>query len=79
LEHLLQNLVANAIHYHRPEEAPAIEISGVPSKDGWQFAVNDNGQGIPRNCQDGIFEPLKRLHAAKRRVRDWDWLCAAQS
>jgi len=65
LEHLLQNLVANAIHYHRPEEAPAIEISGAPCKDGWQFAVKDNGQGIPRDWQDGIFEPLKRLHGSE--------------
>jgi light-regulated signal transduction histidine kinase (bacteriophytochrome) len=27
LEHLLQNLIANAIKYRRPEEAPAVEIS----------------------------------------------------
>jgi signal transduction histidine kinase len=29
LEHLFQNLIANAIQYHRHGEAPAIEISGV--------------------------------------------------
>jgi signal transduction histidine kinase len=62
LEHLLQNLIANAIQYHRHEEAPVVEISGEPSKDGWLFAVKDNGQGIPLNYQDCIFEPLKRLH-----------------
>jgi signal transduction histidine kinase len=62
LEHLLQNLVANAIQYRRPEKAPAIEISGVRSGEGWQFAVKDNGQGIPLKYQEHIFEPLKRLH-----------------
>jgi len=41
LEQLLQNLIANAIQYCRPEEAPAIEISGEPSGEGWQFAVKD--------------------------------------
>jgi len=65
LEHLLQNLVANAIQYHRLEVAPVVEISGEAFKDEWQFAVKDNGQGIPGNYQDGIFEPLKRLHGSE--------------
>jgi len=65
LEQLLQNLVANAIQYHCPEEAPVVEISGSPAGDGWQFSVKDNGQGIPRNYQEGIFEPLKRLHGSE--------------
>ncbi len=65
LEQLIQNLIGNAIQYHRPEEAPVVEISGGPSGQGWQFAVKDNGQGIPRNYQDRIFEPLKRLHGSE--------------
>ena len=64
LEQVLQNLVANAIQYRRPEEAPVIEISCEPAGEGWQFAVKDNGQGIPRHHQDDIFEPLKRLHGS---------------
>jgi signal transduction histidine kinase len=62
LEQLFQNLIANAIQYHRPEEAPVVEISGETSGEEWQFAVKDNGEGIPPDYQDGIFEPLKRLH-----------------
>jgi len=65
LEQLLQNLVANAIQYHRSEEAPVVEISGGPSGQGWQFTVKDNGQGIPLSYQDDIFEPLKRLHGSE--------------
>jgi light-regulated signal transduction histidine kinase (bacteriophytochrome) len=61
LEQVLQNLVSNAIQYHRLGEVPEIEISGGNSGDGWQFAVKDNGQGIPRNYRDHVFEPLKRL------------------
>jgi len=62
LEQLFQNLIANAIQYHRPEEAPVVEISGETTGAEWQFAVKDNGEGIPPEYQDGIFEPLKRLH-----------------
>jgi signal transduction histidine kinase len=62
LEQLLQNLVANAIQYHRPEEAPLVELLAELSEEGWQFAVKDNGQGISPSYQDRVFEPLKRLH-----------------
>jgi signal transduction histidine kinase len=62
LEQVFQNLIANAIQYHRREETPVVEISGERLGDEWQFAVKDNGEGIPRDYQDGIFEPLKRLH-----------------
>ncbi|HXA07421.1 MAG TPA: ATP-binding protein [Bryobacteraceae bacterium] len=65
LEQLLQNLVANAIQYHRPEEAPVVEISGARAGAEWQFAVKDNGEGIPRDQQGVIFEPLKRLHGSE--------------
>jgi signal transduction histidine kinase len=62
LEQVFQNLIANAIQYHRPEEAPVVEISGEQLGDEWQFTVKDNGEGIPADYRDGIFEPLKRLH-----------------
>ena len=62
LEQLFQNLIANALHYHRPEEAPVVEISAVHSGEAWQFTVKDNGQGIPLDHQQHVFEPLKRLH-----------------
>jgi signal transduction histidine kinase len=62
LQQLLQNLVANAIQYRRPEEAPVISISATSLEEGWQLAVRDNGQGIPLHYQDSVFEPLKRLH-----------------
>jgi signal transduction histidine kinase len=65
LEQLLQNLIANAIKYHRPEESPLVEISGRESGEGWHFAVKDNGQGIPQELQARVFEPLKRLHGAE--------------
>jgi signal transduction histidine kinase len=62
LEQLLQNLIANALQYHRPGEAPVVEISAGQVGGTWQFAVKDNGEGIALNHQDCIFEPLRRLH-----------------
>jgi signal transduction histidine kinase len=62
LELVFQNLISNALQYHCPGEEPVIEISGSNSGDSCQFAVKDNGQGIPPDHQDRVFEPLKRLH-----------------
>jgi signal transduction histidine kinase len=62
LEEVFQNLIANALQYHRPGESPVVEISGGRSGELWQFDVKDNGQGIPDAYQDRVFEPLKRLH-----------------
>jgi signal transduction histidine kinase len=64
LGQVFQNLIANALQYHHPGEAPVIEISGGSSEGGWQFTVQDNGQGIPFEQKDRVFEPLKRLHGS---------------
>lgn len=62
LQQLFQNLIANAIKYHRQGEPPSIEIRGEAIPNGWRFAVKDSGQGIKREHHALIFEPLKRLH-----------------
>jgi signal transduction histidine kinase len=64
LQQLFQNLIANAIKYHRPGFSPVIGIEGERYEEGWQFAVTDDGQGIPQEYQKTIFEPLKRLHGS---------------
>ena len=62
LQQLFQNLIANAIKYHRHGEVPTIEIRGEAIADGWQFSVKDNGEGILPQHRALIFEALKRLH-----------------
>ena len=64
IEHVLQNLVANAIKYHRTGEPPVVEIRGEAIPAGWRFSVKDNGQGIAQGYQTSIFEPMMRLHGA---------------
>ena len=59
---LFQNLISNAIKYCPPERKPEIKISAKKVKGGWQFAVNDNGIGIPSNQKEKVFILFQRLH-----------------
>ena len=64
LRQVFENLIANSIKYSEPGRSPLIEVSGEPLEDGWRFTITDNGQGIPREHQQMVFEPLKRLHGS---------------
>lgn len=62
LQQLFQNLVGNAIKYRRPDVAPLVHVSVERQKDGWEFAVSDNGIGINPQYKERIFGLFKRLH-----------------
>ncbi|HWB95187.1 MAG TPA: response regulator, partial [Bryobacteraceae bacterium] len=62
LEQVFQNLLLNAIQYRKPLEIPCISISVERIGEEWACSVEDNGQGIPPECLERIFEPMKRLH-----------------
>jgi signal transduction histidine kinase len=64
LEQVFQNLLSNAIQYRKPAETPRISISVERIGEEWAFSVKDNGQGIPPEWLERIFEPLKRLHGS---------------
>ncbi|MEM5776625.1 MAG: ATP-binding protein, partial [Anaerolineaceae bacterium] len=60
---LFQNLISNALKYHRPEVPPVITItSRKPAKDQSVILVQDNGIGIDMKYADFIFEPFSRLN-----------------
>jgi signal transduction histidine kinase len=62
LTQLLQNLIGNGIKYSEADP-PTVHISADPeAANGWRIGVRDNGIGIPREFQQQIFEPFKRLH-----------------
>jgi signal transduction histidine kinase len=63
LVQLFQNLIGNAVKYHR-DETPQIEISSSLNGSEWVFKVRDNGIGFPMEHKDRIFEPFRRLHGA---------------
>jgi signal transduction histidine kinase len=62
IQRLLQNLIANAIKYRKPEETPLIRIEALESPEEWIFGVRDNGLGIEPQFIGSIFEPFRRLH-----------------
>jgi signal transduction histidine kinase len=58
---LMQNLVSNAIKF--TETRPRVEIKAEKQENGmWQFAVSDNGIGIPDVYAKKIFVLFQRLH-----------------
>jgi signal transduction histidine kinase len=62
LEHVFQNLIANAIKYSRPGVPPEIHLSAVREPSAWVFSVKDNGVGIDKRSFASIFDIFKRLH-----------------
>ena len=63
---LWQNLIGNAIKFHREGVAPriAIEVEQATGADDgdWLFSVADNGIGIAEEFTDKIFVIFQRLH-----------------
>ena len=59
---LFQNLIGNALKYHRDGIPPKIHISAQQNHHEWNFAVRDNGIGIEEENLKKIFAPFKRLH-----------------
>ena len=63
---LFQNLISNAIKFHRPDEAPIVKISAELKDDReWVVGIHDNGIGIAAENFDRIFEIFQRLHSYK--------------
>ena len=61
LAHVLHNSISNALKY-QGNGRPRVEISAERHSEWWQFAVKDNGIGIPLEFHTQIFGIFKRLH-----------------
>jgi PAS domain S-box-containing protein len=72
---LFQNLLANALKFRKPNEAPVVKVAAVPLEalpadadppplpgPGWRLTVADNGIGLDQAFADRIFEMFQRLH-----------------
>jgi signal transduction histidine kinase len=67
IRQLVQNLIANALKFHRPGVKPVVRVSarrldaeGEPPRVEFSFA--DNGIGFEEQYLDRIFEVFQRLH-----------------
>lgn len=69
MRQLLQNLIANAIKFHRPDVPPIVTVTSTIeiSQDGHgkvcTLLVEDNGVGFNEKYLDRIFAVFQRLHA----------------
>jgi two-component system, sensor histidine kinase and response regulator len=63
LAQVFQNLIENALKYGRSDCTPTVEITAAQhTAQEWIITVGDNGVGIPKEYQERIFVPFKRLH-----------------
>ena len=65
LEQLFQNLIGNAIKYHKPGIPPIVLISAKYYTPYWEFSIEDNGIGIAPEYAKTIFVVFKRLHSVE--------------
>ena len=59
---LLQNLVGNALKFHRPGVPPVVNVAGVERGRNVLLTVADNGIGFDEKHKDRIFRLFQRLH-----------------
>ena len=59
---LFQNLINNAVKYHKNEGRPKVKITSSENDDFWHFEIKDNGIGIDEEYFDKIFNLFQRLH-----------------
>jgi PAS domain S-box-containing protein len=63
MRQLFQNLIGNALKFHKPDEKPRVQVGSVSNTDsGCQIIVEDNGIGFEEQHLDKIFAPFQRLH-----------------
>ncbi len=72
MRQLFQNLLGNALKFHRPGIPPVVTIraertritapDGLEGLDGWRLTIQDNGIGFDEKYRDRIFAPFQRLH-----------------
>jgi len=76
MRQLLQNLIGNALKFHRPDEPPVVKVEGRFVKDRGERAggggadedeqcrivVEDNGIGFEQKYAERIFGVFQRLH-----------------
>jgi light-regulated signal transduction histidine kinase (bacteriophytochrome) len=62
LRQLFQNLIANAVKYHRSEVKPLVRVYGEVNDGDCRIFVEDNGIGFDEKYLDKIFQPFQRLH-----------------
>jgi light-regulated signal transduction histidine kinase (bacteriophytochrome) len=59
---LFQNLIGNAIKYHKQDTPPIVHVYCEERETEWKISIKDNGIGIDKEYFSKIFELFQRLH-----------------
>lgn len=62
MRQLLQNLISNALKFHKPSEHPVVRVEARMQGDKCELLVTDNGIGFDEKYLDKIFAIFQRLH-----------------
>jgi len=63
MRQLMQNLIGNALKFHRPGVPPVVKVTGrLVGAAACEIRVEDNGIGFDEKYLDRIFEVFQRLH-----------------
>jgi len=57
---IFNNLISNAIKFHRPNHSPFIKITASEFPEHFEFEVEDNGMGISPDLKNKIFDMFFR-------------------
>jgi light-regulated signal transduction histidine kinase (bacteriophytochrome) len=76
MRQLLQNLIGNALKFHRPDAPPVVKVGAqifsgrapqagpdAPEENLCRLTVSDNGIGFDEKYLDRIFNVFQRLHS----------------
>ncbi|MEW6669988.1 MAG: ATP-binding protein [Thermodesulfobacteriota bacterium] len=63
---LFQNVIANALKFHRDGDRPRVNLSSRTSGDRVEISVEDNGIGFEEKYADRIFNLFLKLHGKSR-------------
>lgn len=62
MRQLLQNLISNALKYHKPETPPHVKVYCRPSENKHvELVIEDNGIGFAMEDAELVFKPFHRL------------------
>jgi signal transduction histidine kinase len=62
MRQLFQNLIGNALKFHRPDVPPVVRVTAERDEAGWTVTVADNGIGFEDRHAARIFQVFQRLH-----------------
>lgn len=64
MRQLFQNLIGNALKFHKEGESPVIKVSSklASQNDHWEICVADQGIGFDEKNLQRLFKPFERLH-----------------